>query len=55
MKYTRSKAEIEPKSGGKYSILDGRCLGEYIELVCVKRLASDIECSLNGKHKAWSS
>ncbi len=33
MKFTRCKVDIESKEGGKFSILDGRISGTFIEIV----------------------
>jgi activator of HSP90 ATPase len=32
MQYTRCKAEVENKEGGKYVILDGKILGKFLTL-----------------------
>jgi activator of HSP90 ATPase len=37
-RYTRSKAESEPKAGGRYSIFDGSISGTYEEATAVREL-----------------
>lgn len=33
MRWTRTKAEVEPKVGGKYSIYEGKIIGKFLEFV----------------------